>query len=86
MGLVGQLRSLVRDLDDADNAAFDLWTWLPSYRAAEKHHGDYACEFRPSNADVMIEASQVLGCLKHGKPEPEPDCPCGEFDGDDDGV
>lgn len=43
------------------NEAFDLWTWLPSYKAARAYHGDYACELMPSVKDIMHEASLFIG-------------------------
>jgi hypothetical protein len=79
------LINFARQLSDEDDAAFMLWTWLPSHKVAEKHHGDYASEFRPSNLDVMKEAAMYLGHLKHPDvplTEEEKDwfetCPCDE--------
>ena len=65
------------------DAAHDLWTWLPSYTVAKKHHEDYVDEFTPSVRDVMLEASSYLARLR-GYPESPADqetfmrCPCGE--------
>lgn len=76
---------LGEQLAKEDDAAHDLWTWLPSHKVAEKHHGDYALEHCPTNADVMKEAAMYLGHLKHPEipltPEEEEwftSCPCGE--------
>lgn len=77
------------ELDRESNAASDLWTWLPSYKVAERHHGDYAGEHRPSVAEVMNEAAIYLGhlgfdgkVLPHRLTEDEAEwlirCPCGE--------
>jgi hypothetical protein len=70
----------------AENAAaHDLWTWLPSYKVAQKYHGDYASEHCPSNRDVMHEAALCLAnasrCNTNMTPEEEEwftRCPCGE--------
>jgi hypothetical protein len=79
------LIQLGEQLAAENNAAHDLWTWLPSHKVAEKHHGDYASEHCPSNADVMKEAAMYLGHLQ--RPDvpwtiEETDwfesCPCGE--------
>lgn len=72
------------ELEKQDNKAFSLWTWLPSYKAAEAAHGDYASEFRPSVADVLEEASIFIAHgLKPTKAQCEEagdfyKCPCGE--------
>lgn len=85
-----ELTKLVHEFEDEANAAFNLWTWLPSYREAQKNHGNYADQFRPTISDIMIEASIFISL----KCEPTPEglvrnehfhCPCGEYhDGDDD--
>lgn len=56
---------LGEQLSEENNAAHDLWTWLPSHAVAKKHHGDYAAEHCPSNRDVMIEAALYLAHLRH---------------------
>jgi hypothetical protein len=65
MTLRGEMASLLRNLDAEDNAAFDLWTWLPSYKDATTHHGDYASEHKPSNADILREAALVFSLKKY---------------------
>lgn len=72
-------------LADENNAAHDLWSWLPSHAVAEAHHGDYASEHCPSNRDVMAEAAMYLAHLKRPevalKTEEKEwfmNCPCGE--------
>jgi hypothetical protein len=74
-----------QQLDAESNAAHDLWTWLPSYKVAQKHHGDYASEHCPSNQDVMHEASLYLANASRTNTEMTPEeeewftrCPCGE--------
>lgn len=49
--------SLGHELSEQQNKAFDLWTRLPSYKAAQEAHGDYASEHTPSVADVLTEAT-----------------------------
>jgi len=51
---------LGHQLAEEQNAAADLWTWLPSHRRAQAGHGDQAHEHRPSVCDVIIEASTFL--------------------------
>lgn len=60
MSLRSEIQRLASQFADEDEAAFTLWSWLPSHAAAEKHHGDYASEHRPSAADIMREAAKVL--------------------------
>lgn len=79
------LIQLGAQLDAENNAAHDLWTWLPSHTIAQKHHGDYASEHCPSNVNVMREAAMYVGHLKHPERELTREekewftkCPCGE--------
>jgi len=58
--------SLGKQLDEQQNAAHDLWTWLPSYKVAQKHHGDYASNFVPSIKDIIVEASMVMARMRDG--------------------
>lgn len=46
--LADEIIRLGREMSEERDAAFDLWSWLPSKKVAEKHHGDYACNFTPS--------------------------------------
>jgi len=85
MKLAQELISLGQQLADENASAYDLWTWLPSHKIAQKHHGDYASEFCPSNGDVMKEAAMYLGHLKRPEVPLTPEeqewftrCPCGE--------
>ena len=82
-----ELQSLARDIEREQTAALDLWTWLPSHRAAVKSHGDYASEFAPAPADVMKEACMLLALMNGHNPTNEGElfgyaewfgCPCGE--------
>lgn len=88
------IRQLAHAMDEEDNAASDLWTWLPSYDEANNHHGDYASEFRPDLATLIREAAVYLSALRIS-PEAKATaiagenersdwfaCPCGEFHGE----
>ncbi len=75
---------LGHELAEENNAAFDLWTWLPSYKAVQAAHGDYASEHKPSPADVMREAATFIGHKLAPTPEQIREagdlyqCPCGQ--------
>lgn len=82
------LISFAHRLEDESNAAHDLWSWLPSYEAAKKYHGDHAGNFAPSIADVMREASKVLSVAAgYGMTDEERAewfrCPCDEEHADE---
>jgi hypothetical protein len=64
MSFAGDLMRFAHELEQNDNAAFDLWTWLPSYKKAEDCLGDYSSEVRPSQYDIMREATHYIahGC------------------------
>ena len=77
--------SLGNELSEQQNRAFELWTWLPSHKAAKDAHGDYADEFTPSVSDVITEAAFYLS---HGMNPTEEQkvqagdfyrCPCGDL-------
>lgn len=77
---------LGEELSAENNAAVDLWSWLPSHTVVVDHHGDYATEHRPNNHDVMLEASMYLAHLTHPETPLTPEerkwftlCPCGEY-------
>jgi len=84
MSLRDDIQRLAHNMQLEDNAAHDLWTWLPSYAAARKGHGDYATQHRPSIADVMIEAATFIGHGLHPTDAERNEagdtytCPCGE--------
>lgn len=84
MNVRRSLIDLGAQLQAEDEAAFQLWSWLPSYRAAEKAHGEHACEHRPSVRDVLAEAAEYLSHKMNPTPEQVQEagelyrCPCGE--------
>ena len=72
MNLRDEIKQLAHRFDEEDNAAFDLWTWLPSHKDAVERFGDYASEHMPSTADVMREAAIYIGAgCDVSKVEPE---------------
>lgn len=87
-----ELSMMLKDLDAADAAANDLWSWLPSYTVAKRHHGDYVLEVCPSPTDVMNEAATVLALQRSGREPNEEEkallesCPCGEGHANDETV
>jgi hypothetical protein len=85
MKLAEELIRFGEQLAAERDAAHDLWTWLPSHKIAEKHHGDHASEFSPSNRDVMAEAALYLAHLTRPDEPLTPEeqdwftrCPCDE--------
>jgi len=82
MNPVEAIIKLGAQLDEERNAASDLWTWLPSYKVAERYHGDYATEFMPSVSDVMREAAAWFAARQYPATDRErgmfETCPCGE--------
>jgi hypothetical protein len=82
MGLKSEIMNLSRQLEEEENAASDLWSWLPSHKAAQACHGDYAHEFCPDNADVMREAAEYFAFLRgYEKARGCFECPCQECQG-----
>jgi len=85
MSVRHELARLLKDLDAADAAANDLWTWLPSYAACKKKHGDHVDAYRPPNDTIMSEAASFFAVTLKGR-EPDVDekllfqCPCGEHE------
>ena len=81
---VNGLRDLLAQMDGEAEAAYDLWSWLPSRKVAERHHGDYASNVQPTVADIMREAALVLAEAAGSKLDPAEraefleKCPCGE--------
>lgn len=51
-------------LEDQNNSAHDLWTWLPSYKTTKQHHEDYVDNFTPAVNDIIQEASIYLAYLQ----------------------
>ncbi len=88
MSLADELINLGAQLAAENDAAYDLWTWLPSCKTAQKHHGSYTAEHaehRPSNRDVMHESAMYLaylvradGVMTAEEQEWLARCPCGE--------
>lgn len=84
MALEDQICQLARKIEDEKNAAFDLWTWLPSYKVGQQHHGDHAGNFIPAVADIIREATLVLSqqngfeVSKEDRKEWFEKCPCNE--------
>lgn len=64
MSFETELSNFVHTLERSNDAAHDLWTWLPSYRKAKKCMGDYAANVKPNNAEIMKEACDFIsdGC------------------------
>ena len=83
---ISMMRQFLSDYDSEREEAHDLWTWLPSYKAAEKSHGDYACEFTPPAYVLHGTISHVLAYLINGSPitdewiEEWCGCPCDDCD------
>lgn len=78
--MIEQLEALVQEYTRNQDSAFDLWTWLPSYRGAEKAHGDYGSSHQPSVAQILQEACNVFASQQYpdsNDPPPEV-CPCQE--------
>tara|TARA_B100001778_G_scaffold334986_1_gene350446 strand:+ start:15299 stop:15571 length:273 start_codon:yes stop_codon:yes gene_type:complete len=78
-----ELIRLGEQLGRERDKALQLWTWLPSYEVAKRHHGDYADEFMPSIDEIMSEACKVMAQAKgYELSEEEQEwlaqCPCGE--------
>lgn len=64
MKIKDMLMVLGRQLDDENNAANDLWSWLPSHEVATELWGDYAIEQMPQPDEVMNEAAAMLAALR----------------------
>ena len=84
MGLRDEIQRMAHEFSREDNASYNLWTWLPSYAAAQKAHGDHAGNHRPAIADVMNEACEFISHRLHPTPEERAEagelyeCPCGD--------
>lgn len=82
MGLRADIKSFARELEAQDNEAFNLWTWLPSRKAAEAAHGDYADNVTPPVSDILKEACCFMADKMVANMEAEHaymyQCPCGE--------
>lgn len=83
MSNIQTIIDLGAELDRQRNAAFDLWSWLPSYKVAIKWHGDIASEYMPSIENILYEACIVMAQHKGHKLSKEDrkflaQCPCGD--------
>ncbi len=81
------LITLAHILEQEKEASHDLWTWLPSYKAAKVCHGDYADEACPPVADVMREAAIYFAFLNGYDKSIDKqagwfECPCGKTSGE----
>lgn len=80
----GDFIRLAEELKAEDEKAANLWTWLPSYRAAQKSHGDYACEHRPPLSDLLEEVTLYVSHKCNPTQEQIAEagtfyrCPCGD--------
>lgn len=84
MSLQTQIMQMASELQAQEDAAWDLWTWLPSYQQALAGHGEHAAhEYRPQISDLLREATRYIadGCV----PDLDNDyqgrycCTCGEI-------
>lgn len=89
MSIKQDIIRLAHDLEEERNEAFMLWTWLPSHKVVEKHHGDHGDNFTPSVSDILKEATLWLAYINSKKDNPDApmsdeqkqwftECPCGE--------
>jgi hypothetical protein len=62
--VIQMMISLGAELDEQQNAASDLWSWLPSHEATKKHHEDYVDNFTPAVKDIIVEASMYFAYLR----------------------
>lgn len=70
MSIIEEIITLGEQLVAQRDAASDLWTWLPSHKVAEKHHGDYAGEHLPTLQMVLTESSMYIVYLREAAFEP----------------
>lgn len=52
-----------RERETESASLYDMFTWLPSYKAAEIHFGDYASDVCFHRNDTIQEATKVLSVL-----------------------
>lgn len=80
MSNINSVINLGEELRKIQNAASDLWTWLPSRKECAKHHKFHEHDFIPSIETIIREACAHFSELKTNFKE-DPDwfkCPCGE--------
>ena len=64
MSLRDEISALAFELEQENNSCYDLWTWLPSYEQETKEHGDYATNYKPTNNEIIQEATDYIINLK----------------------
>lgn len=64
MSIRQEIKNLATVLEAEEDAAMDLWMWLPSHQHALEAHGEFAVNFCPSPDGVMREATEVLRVLE----------------------
>jgi hypothetical protein len=60
MRFLTELSNFVHQLEGTEDAASDLWTWLPSYKKAQDCLGDYAHNVKPLVKDIILEANHFI--------------------------
>lgn len=64
MSIRTQLRQFLDEADSIDDIAYQLWTWLPSYKLCEEDKGrDNTHHFIPPTEDIIRETCSVLAFL-----------------------
>jgi hypothetical protein len=78
MSFENDLIRFAKLLEERQDRALDLWSWLPSCEAAQGCLGDYHHELMPEMATIMGEACCYIGDLKAGRPMENEiyGCPC----------
>lgn len=78
MTLEADIIQFAHTLERRRDRAYDLWTWLPSCKAAQECLGDYYSEIMPDMEYVMEEACSYISDLKAGRPLGSDiyGCPC----------
>ena len=78
MSFEGDLIRFANLLEERQDRAYDLWSWLPSCKAAQECLGDYFIQVKPEMASIMEEACYYIGDLKAGRPLDNEiyKCPC----------
>ncbi len=76
------LLNLAKQLQIEEDIVSDLWTWLPSFREAQKYHGDHYHNYKPKLDNIVLEACLIFSVLNgHGLNSEEYsifNCPCTE--------
>lgn len=77
-----ELLKLSHELEAESNAAHDLWTWLPSYKSAQKvHNMNFIQNLGYTVENVLIEACELFSYIKGydltATKKENFSCPCG---------